>query len=101
MLHSVRCVRKTVIAGQPGMRLLADDDWLGGQDDDSSEMIKGLWDAVLPGLLARYTNHLSPDYLELTRALDRKFGACVAKRPGHAHRVAWLATKRMVHSAFV
>ena len=61
---------------------LKDYDWLGGQDDDGSAMIKGLWDAVFPGFLARYTDHLSPEHLELTRALNDKFGAYVAKRPG-------------------
>ena len=61
---------------------LKDYDWLGGQDDDGSAMIKGLWDAVFPGFLARYTDHLSPEHLELTRALNEKFGAYVAKRPG-------------------
>ncbi|MCC5871368.1 MAG: phosphotransferase [Gammaproteobacteria bacterium] len=48
--------------------------WLGVQSDESRVMVKGLWDTVFPGFLARYGERLSADHRRLVEVLNDRFG---------------------------
>jgi hypothetical protein len=57
-------------------------DWLGGSDPEADGAVKGLWDALRPGFLARYEARLDPVVAECVAGLDPRFGSYVARREG-------------------
>ena len=56
--------------------------WLGGSDPEADGAVKGLWDALRPGFLARYAERLDPVVTECVSGLDPRFGNYVARREG-------------------
>lgn len=61
---------------------LVEYEWLGVQTDESRALVKGLWDTVFPGFVARYGERLAPDHLQLLEGLNERFSQYLAPRSG-------------------